>query len=319
VEKVWNLYGPSESTVYSTGALQAPAGERPPGIGRPIEGTRAYVLDRGMELAPVGVPGELYLGGAGLARGYLGRPELTAERFRPDPWSGRPGERLYRTGDLVRYPVDGELEYLGRLDHQTKVRGFRVEPGEIEAVLAGHPEVAEAAVAVFGEEDKQLAAYVVTRQGAGAAGTPEIEELRGFLQARLPGHMVPAAFVFLPALPRSAVGKLDRKALPSPVNAFAVPTFVAPRSALESGLAAIWEQVLGVRRVGIHDNFFSLGGHSLKATQVLAYARDTFGVELPVRSLFESPTVAQLAVAVVKDLAGRAGREALSEAFSEVE
>jgi amino acid adenylation domain-containing protein len=319
VEKVWNLYGPSESTVYSTGALQTPAGERAPGIGRPIDGTRAYVLDPGMELAPVGVPGELYLGGAGLARGYLGRPELTAERFRPDPWSGRPGERLYRTGDLVRYPVDGELEYLGRLDHQTKVRGFRVEPGEIEVVLAGHPEVVEAAVTVFGEEDKQLAAYVVTRQGADIAGTPEIEELRGFLQARLPGHMVPAAFVFLPALPRSAVGKLDRKALPNPVNAFAVPVFVAPRSALESGLAAIWEQVLGVQRVGVHDNFFSLGGHSLKATQVLAYARDTFGVELPVRSLFESPTVAQLAVAVVKDLAGRAGREALSEAFSEME
>jgi amino acid adenylation domain-containing protein len=306
VERVWNLYGPSEDTTYSTGALLDRSNARPPGIGRPVAGTRAQVLDRGLEPVPLGVPGELYLGGAGLARGYLGQPALTAERFLPDPWSERPGERLYRTGDAVRRRTDGELEFLGRLDHQVKVRGFRIEPGEIEARLAEHPAVAEAVVILSGNEDRQLAAFVAA-PGIRREASLTAAELRAFLADRLPGHMIPAAFVLLPELPRNARGKLDRDALPALAGRSGPSgeaAFVAPRSALEATLAGIWERVLGVPRVGVHDNFFALGGHSLKATQVIARVRDACGVELSVRSLFAAPTVAQQAVAVAAERAG---------------
>jgi amino acid adenylation domain-containing protein len=295
VERVWNLYGPSEDTTYSTFALQERSAATSPAIGQPLAGTRAYVFDRWLRPSGLGVPGELFLGGAGLARGYFGRPELTAERFVPDP-SGRPGERLYRTGDLVRFRADGELEFLGRIDHQVKVRGFRIELGEIEAALATQPDV-EAAVVLARESgsveapgDLRLVAYVVPKESL-----PDLaDRLRAALTACLPGYMVPAVFVLLAELPLSPNGKVDRKALPAPEWSGG-PSYVAPRTALEEILARIWREVLGVERVGIEDSFFRLGGHSLLATRLVSRVRQTFQVDLPLRRLFETPTVAALA------------------------
>ncbi len=297
VRRVWNLYGPSEATTYSTAALMPRTAAGPPGIGRPIAGTLAYTLDSGLQLVPAGVPGELYLGGAGLARGYFGQPALTAQRFLPDPWSAEPGSRLYRTGDLARWSAGGDLDYLGRLDHQVKVRGFRIEPGEIEAALAAHPRIATAAVTVFGGADRQLAAHFVVAAGE---PPPAAGELRAFLGATLPAHMIPAVFTALPAMPLTAHGKIDRRALTvSEDRRAAAAPFVPPRSRLEADLAAIWEQVLGVRPVGVSDNFFDLGGHSLKATQILAALRAAHGLHLSVRDLFAAPTVERLALAVL--------------------
>jgi amino acid adenylation domain-containing protein len=310
-----NGYGPTENTTF-TCCYEVPRVPRPAGpvpIGRPIAGTRVYVLDRGLAPQPVGVPGELCAGGAGLARGYLGCPEQTARAFVPDPVGGEPGARLYRTGDLVRWRPDRNLEFLGRIDHQCKVRGFRIEPEEVEIALGEHSTVARAAVA-FDPAGKQLVAYVVARPGT----APGAEELGAFLANKLPGFMVPSAFVFLPELPLTSHGKLDRRALPAPDGSRSEAPFKAPRSDLEKTLAAIWAAALGVERVGVSDNFFSRGGHSLKAIQVLAHVRDAFGVELPVRSLFEGPTVAQQALAVVKEAAASAGREALSTALVQV-
>ncbi|MEA2691914.1 MAG: hypothetical protein QOJ16_1301, partial [Acidobacteriota bacterium] len=297
VERVWNLYGPSEDTTYSTFALQPRSGDRSPAIGCPIAGTRAHVLDRGLAPVPAGVPGELYLGGAGLARGYFGRPDLTAERFVPDPSPEIRGERLYRTGDRVRWRpagIAGELEYLGRLDHQVKVRGFRIELGEIEAVLAAQPAV-EAAVVLAREDspgEVRLVAYVVPGKEDGTLP----ERLRAALAERLPLYMVPAAFVLLPRLPRSANGKVDRKALPAPE--WRGEEYLAPRDPLEEVLASLWEEMLEVERVGVGDSFFQLGGHSLQASRLVTRVRGLFQVELPLRRLFETPTVAALAVAM---------------------
>ncbi len=291
VERVWNLYGPSEDTTYSTFALQERSAATSPAIGRPLAGTRAHVFDRWLRPAGLGVPGELFLGGAGLARGYFGRPALTAERFVPDP-SGPPGERLYRTGDLVRFRGDGELEFLGRIDHQVKVRGFRIELGEIEAALVAQPEV-ESAVVLAREDrpgDLRLVAYVVPKENL----PDSTDRLRAALAARLPGYMVPAVFVLLPELPLSPNGKVDRKALPAPEWSGG-PSYLAPRTALEEILAGIWREVLGVERVGIEDSFFRLGGHSLLATRLVSRVRKTFQVDLPLRRLFETPTVAALA------------------------
>ena len=292
VERLLNLYGPSEDTTFSTVAEVGAEGE--PTIGRILANSRGWVLDGDLRLVPVGIPGELYLGGAGLSRGYLSRPELTAERYVPDPFSRVPGERLYRTGDRVRWRADGELEYLGRLDHQVKVRGFRVELGEIEAVLLAHPAVASAAVLALGEEgDRRLVAYVV--------GAPDFADLRRKLEEKLPVYMVPSAFVVLESLPLLPNGKVDRRALAARA---VVPERlggggpVAPRTLAEELLAVIWAQVLGVERVGVEDDFFDLGGHSLLATQVISRIRGVFGVELPLRRLFESPTIAGLALAV---------------------
>ena len=245
---------------------------------------------------PIGVAGELYLGGAGLARGYLHRPELTAERFIPHPFSEVPGERLYRTGDLARYRPDGNLEFLGRLDHQVKVRGFRIELGEIEAVLGRHPGVQEAVVLAREDSpgEKRLVAYVVAQEGPAPSGS----ELRGFLRERLPEYMVPSAFVGLPALPLTPNGKVDRKALPAPEGRGVAEGYVPPCTPTEELLAGIWAEVLRQERVGRQDNFFALGGHSLVAIRVVSRVRDTFGVELPVRCVFESPTVAELSAAV---------------------
>jgi acyl carrier protein len=240
-----------------------------------------------MQPVPVGVPGELYAGGAGLALGYLNRPELTAERFVADPYL--PGARLYRTGDRVRWRADGTVEFLGRVDTQAKIRGFRVEPGEVEAVLRARPGVREAAVVVREDTpgDRLLVAYV--------AGEVAADELREHLRGRLPEHMLPGAIVRLDELPLTANGKLDRKALPAPELGPAEERYVAPRTPVEEVLAGIWAEVLRLERVGVHDNFFELGGHSLLATRVASRIREVFAIELPLRALFEGPTVAELA------------------------
>jgi amino acid adenylation domain-containing protein len=309
VRRLLNLYGPSEDTTYSTWAEVPASPERSgePRIGRPVAGTRVYLLDRDGNPVPEGVPGELFLAGAGLARGYLARPALTAERFVPDPFSGTPGRRLYRTGDLARWRAAGmpgsrgELEYLGRVDHQVKVRGFRVEPGEIEAALARHPALAEAVVLARdeGERGTILAAFLVRRPGeAGKETVAEARpaELRRFLLRSLPEHMVPAAFVELPALPLTPNGKVDRRTLARlRLDAEPRPGSVAPRTPTEELLAALWGEVLGRERVGVEDSFFDLGGHSLLAMRLLSRVRATFGHDLPVARLFESPTIAELA------------------------
>ena len=283
-----NMYGPTETTITATEHACEPGAEASPPIGRPVANARAYVLDAWGEAAPVGVPGELWVGGAGVSRGYLGRPGLTAERFVPDPF-GAAGGRLYRTGDRVRWLASGELEFLGRIDAQVKIRGFRIEPGEVEAVLAGHPGVGEAVVVV--REDVpgrlRLVGYVVPAEGAGL----EPAGLRAHLAARLPEHMVPGAFVVLERVPLTANGKVDRRALPAP-EAPGEAEYEAPRTAAEEVLAGIWAAVLGIDRVGVRDNFFELGGHSLLGTQVVSRARQAFGVEVPLRALFEAPTVA---------------------------
>ncbi|HVF51446.1 MAG TPA: non-ribosomal peptide synthetase, partial [Pyrinomonadaceae bacterium] len=295
IESVYNLYGPSEDTTYSTYTLAEKGATREPSIGRPVANTELYVLDAYMQPVAVGVTGELYIGGDGLARGYLNRPELTAEKFVPHPFSREGGRRLYRTGDVVRYRVGGELEYVGRADHQVKVRGFRIELGEIEASLRGHESVRETVVVaredVHGE--KRIVAYVVPATEGGLAA----DELRGYLKRRLPDYMIPSAFVALDNLPLTPHGKINRKALPAPEGsaAEAGAQFVAPRNALEEMLADIWSEILGLARVGVESDFFALGGHSLLATRIVSRVRERCGVELPLRVLFESPTVAGLA------------------------
>jgi acyl carrier protein len=254
-------------------------------------------LDEEQELVPVGVSGELYIGGAGLARGYLGRAELTAEKFVAHPFSEVGGERLYCSGDLVRWRGDGELEFLGRIDEQVKVRGYRVELGEVESVLRQHPQVNEAVVVVreVGASEKQLVAYVV---GSGTQLGPEFRE---YLKEQLPEYMVPAAFVVLDELPLTASGKVDRRALPAPDASTPAPEeLVAPRNELEATLAEIWLDVLRLKRLSVHSNFFDLGGHSLLATQVISRVLEVLGVELPLRSIFEAPTIATFAEAVEK-------------------
>ncbi|HEX2188742.1 MAG TPA: non-ribosomal peptide synthetase, partial [Longimicrobiaceae bacterium] len=294
---VWNLYGPTETTVWSTAQPVDRSGPVP--VGRPVANTRAYVLDAGLEPVPVGVPGELYLAGAGVARGYLGRPGLTAERFLPEPFGAAEGGRMYRTGDRARWREDGALELLGRTDQQVKVRGFRVEPGEVEAALVAHPGVREAAVAAHEDDtgEARLVAYVVEEADA----PDDAPELRRWLHERLPDYMVPSLFVGLDALPRTANGKLDRRALPAPEGGRAgvEAEYVAPRDAVEEALAAVWAETLHVEQVGVHDNFFELGGHSILATQLVVAVRATLQADLPVRALFERPTVAALAEEVV--------------------
>jgi acyl-coenzyme A synthetase/AMP-(fatty) acid ligase/acyl carrier protein len=297
-----NTYGPTEATIVATACpLPPPAAAWPEGrelpIGRPVANLRALVLDRSLRLSPIGAPGEVNLGGAGVTRGYLGRPALTAERFVPDAFSGEPGARLYRTGDRGRLPADGNLEFLGRLDEQVKLRGFRLEPGEIEAALAEHPAVRSAVVVLREEDgDRRLVAYLVPARG----GELPLAELRAHLKARLPDYMVPAVIVALEALPTTPSGKVDRRRLPAPerrgVAAGAV--YVAPEGPAEEALAQVFAQVLRRERVGRHDDFFELGGHSLLATQVVARVSDAFHVELPLRALFEAATVADLALVV---------------------
>jgi hypothetical protein len=294
VTKLHNLYGPTEDTTYSTCALVTPIAAEAPTIGRPITNTRCYVLDRWLSPSPPGVAGEIYLGGDGLARGYLNRPEITTERFVPDPFSAVQGARLYRTGDLARYRPDGNLEFLGRLDDQVKIRGFRIEPGEIESVLTEHPAVRQAAV--IAREDtpgeRRLVAYVVPADQSAT----DIEPLRAFLRGRLPDYMRPAAYVLLERLPLTPNGKIDRHALPAPApEAGANDAYEAPIGEVETLVSRIWAEVLALEQVGRHDNFFDLGGHSLLAVKFVGLLRDRGGVDLPIGTLFESPTPAALA------------------------
>ncbi|MBZ4423334.1 non-ribosomal peptide synthetase, partial [Myxococcus sp. RHSTA-1-4] len=295
-----NLYGPTETTIDATSAAATgqETGATVP-VGRPVANTRVYVLDGHLRPVPPGAPGELFIGGAQLAHGYLGQPALTAERFVPDPYSAAAGERLYRTGDRVRWLRDGTLEYLGRQDSQVKVRGFRIEPGEVEAAVRAHAAVRDAVVMVREDAPGQqrLVAYVVPAREGATGPVPGAAELREWLRERMPEYMVPSAFVTLEALPLTPNGKVDRKALPVPEAALpeggGAP--VAPRDPTEELLAGLFARVLRVERVGIHDSFFERGGHSLLATQLASRVRAAFGVDLPLRTFFEAPTVASLA------------------------
>ncbi|MBD1909176.1 amino acid adenylation domain-containing protein [Leptolyngbya sp. FACHB-16] len=313
---LWNMYGPTETTIYSTLHRVKDEGTLVP-IGRPVANTQIHLLaQRGEKWipVPVGVPGELYIGGDGLARAYWNRPDLTAERFVEiqvgdacwDAKAKRP-IRLYKTGDLARYLPDGTIEYLGRLDHQVKIRGFRIELGEIETALSQHPNVREnIVIAREDQENQRLVAYVVSRHLKGT--THLVPELRAFLKRKLPEFMVPSAFVMMDALPITPNGKADRRALPTPTcdRPDLHEAFVAPRTATEHQLAAIWRQTLGIQQVGVHDSFFELGGHSLLAAQILFQIHQTFGVELALRTIFLAPTIAELAL-VIADLQAGVG------------
>jgi len=311
--RLLHVYGPTESTTFTTWhqVREAPEGAVVP-IGKPLANTAVYVLDARFEPVPSGVHGELCIGGEGLARGYWNRPDLTAERFVPDPFAslnGEPGARLYRSGDRVRQRLDGAVEFVGRIDHQVKIRGFRIEPGEIETALAMHPDVAGTLVMAREDlpGDRRLVAYVVPHAGA----APETRELRAFLAERLPHYMVPCRFVLLEAFPLNPNGKVDRRVLPPPDLSRPeqeIP-YTGPRTPLEERIAESWTQVLGIDRVGIHDNFWALGGHSLLATKVLSRLFDALGVELPLQALFEAPTLSGFAVLVGQSMLAASGDE----------
>jgi acyl-coenzyme A synthetase/AMP-(fatty) acid ligase len=289
-----NLYGPTEAAVDVTAwACQRDERRSSVSIGYPVANTRTYVLDGRLQPVPIGVAGELHIGGVQLARGYLNRPTLTDERFIADPFDESGTERIYKTGDLARYRADGAIEYLGRLDDQVKIRGFRIELGEIESVLREHARVREASVLVRAETpgDQRLVAYIVPHESPG----PESAELRRWVAERLPDFMVPALVVTLEEMPLSPNGKLDRRKLPAPIWAANEQAYVAPRSSSEECLAGIWTSVLGIDRPGIHDNFFELGGHSLLATQVVSRIRDALQVDVSLSTIFETPTIAGLA------------------------
>ncbi|XXY48792.1 amino acid adenylation domain-containing protein [Sorangium sp. So ce269] len=302
-----NLYGPTEAAVDVT-SWRCRRGDSHGSvpIGKPVANTRIYLLDGGLQPVPVGVAGELYIGGVQVARGYLKRPALTAERFVPDPFSRTPGARLYRTGDLARYRGDGAIEYLGRIDFQVKLRGLRIELGEIEAALLGSAQIREAAVLLREDRagDPRLVAYVVPRSEPDV----DVEALRRALELALPSYMVPSAFVSLESLPLTTSGKLDRKALPAPeLEPAARGEHVAPSGETEIKLAEIWQEVLGLSRAGAADEFFASGGHSLLATQLVSRVRSVFGVDLPLRAVFEAPVLAQLAARIERARAGRDG------------
>jgi surfactin family lipopeptide synthetase A len=294
VGSLWNMYGPTETTIWSTTAKVEP-GQNAVSIGQPIANTQLFILDKVLQPVPIGVAGELHIGGDGLARGYLHRPELTAEKFILDPFSADPDARLYKTGDLVRYLPSGDIEFLGRIDHQIKVRGFRIEMGEIEAVLRQHGAVNETVVVVREDTpgNQRLVAYFVPAEESASIAS----ELREFLKAKLPEYMVPSAFVPLKAMPLTPNGKVNRRALPAPDQADLAPTakFAAPKDAIESRLVQIWETVLGVRPIGVRHNFFELGGHSLMAVRLMNRLEQAFGKTLPIATLLQAPTIEQLA------------------------
>lgn len=291
-----NNYGPTEATVVATsGPIGQQRPDRRPPIGRPITNATIHILDDHLQPVPAGEVGQIYIGGAGVARGYLNRPELTAERFIPDPFSSAPGARLYQSGDLARWLPDGQIAYVGRADEQIKVRGFRIEPNEIVSLLNSHPGVQ--ASAVVAEDDasggKRLLAYIVSN----GSSTLRESELRTLLLSQLPDYMLPSTFIRVDDLPTTANGKLDRNALPAPHagNTLQEDEFVAPRTPLEKRVTAIIASLLGLEKVGINENFFFIGGHSLLGTQLIARVRDAFGIDLSLRSIFDLPTPAQLA------------------------
>jgi amino acid adenylation domain-containing protein len=312
-----NNYGPTECTVVATSGTVLPDEhpDRLPTIGRPIANTEIYILDERMQQVPIGEPGEIYIGGAGLARGYRNRPDLTAERFLPNPFSSEPGVRLYKTGDVARYLPDGQIAFLGRIDEQIKIRGFRIEPAEIVKVLDEHPDIQKSVVLAREVEpgDKRLVAYLLLDASTRLTHT----ELRNFIAARLPEYMIPAIFVKLNSLPLNPSGKVDRAALPEPNagNALRDNTFVEPRTPIEERLAQTLAALLELEQVSVEDNFFLLGGHSLMGTQLIARIRGAFGVELSLRSLFDAPTVAKLSAQIEALLLAKL--EAMSEGEAE--
>ncbi len=290
---LYNFYGPTETTVWST-FQQFRSKDEPLTVGKPLANTQIYILSKHQYPVPIGVAGELYIGGDGVTKGYLKRPDLTAEKFVANPFTPKPDAKLYKTGDLARYLPDGSIEFLGRIDNQVKVRGYRIELGEIEAVLSSHVAVQQAIVVVREDRpgDKRLVGYVVTTTGQPVSTS----ELRNLVKAQLPDYMVPSSFVFLDKLPLNANGKVDRKALEtSELGPAELDTYVAPRTPVEEAVAGIWAEVLRVDLIGAHDDFFALGGHSLLATQVISRIRQVFGVEMPLRAIFEGPTIGALA------------------------
>jgi amino acid adenylation domain-containing protein len=310
---LWNLYGPTESTIWSTVyRVESVDGAVP--IGRPIANTEIYILDRYLKPVPVGVPGELHIGGDGLARGYLNREELTQEKFIRHPFNTDPRARLYKTGDQARYLSDGNIEFLGRIDHQVKLRGFRIELGEIESVLNQHSGVRQSLVVVREDEpgDRRLVAYIVPNQDL----IPNVHELRNFLKFKLPDYMIPSVIISLDALPLTPNGKVDRRSLPAADQSRLEleNSFVPPQSSVQKTLADIWAEVLKIEQIGLYDNFFDLGGHSLLATQVISRLRDALRVEMSLRLLFEQPTVAGLAERIDTLLwAGEGSRASVSD------
>jgi len=322
--KLMHEYGPTETTVFATVcALSEPSEDvsrsLTPPIGRAIQNSGAYVLDDYFQPVPIGVAGELYLSGVGLARGYLNRPDATAEKFLPNPFSKAPGERLSRTGDRARYLSDGNLEFLGRVDRQVKIRGFRAEPREIETVLERRPDVHEALVLARDDDfgAKRLVAYIIPALNQ----TPKVDHLRDFVKERLPEYLVPSSFVFLESFPLTQNGKIDQHLLPAPAQdpPLSETGFVPPSNPVEETLDKIWAQVLGLEHVGIHDNFFDLGGHSLLATQVISRISDIFQIELPLRRLFEAPTVAGLALLVAQHQAELVSDQEVVDLLAELE
>ncbi len=316
-----NEYGPTETVVgcciYQVPKTHNFSGSIP--IGNPIANTRLYVLDQYLQPVPKGAVGELYIGGAGLARGYLNQPALTAQKFIPHPFSHQPGERLYKTGDEVRFRGDGTLEFLGRLDNQVKLRGFRIELGEIEVLLSQYPNIKDVVVMVRGDVpgDQRLVAYLVLESDISLS----VEELRSFLQAKIPDYMIPSAFLLLQTLPLTANGKIDRKALPAPekINTDIEQSFVPPRNSLEEQIAQIWTELLGLEKVGIHNNFFTLGGHSLLVTQLISRIVDELGVELLIQDVFTNPTIAGLSEFVTQKLTEQVDEEMLTRSLAELE
>ena len=297
---VWNVYGPTETTIWSTVYRVTGREEGTISIGRPIDNTSIYILDSTLNPVPVNITGEIYIGGDGLARGYLNRPELTAERFVAHPLLADKNARLYRTGDLGRFRATGDIDYLGRVDNQIKLRGLRIELGEIESVLASHANIQEAVVIVAGEgEQQRLSAYVVVTD---AKAAPSAGELRRYLRTKLPEHMVPAGYWRIERLPLLPSGKVNRQALASSlaIGLREEAELIDPRNETEAKLVEIWKELLQVNEVGIEQNFFELGGHSLLALQVTARIRRALEVELPVKNVFEAPTIAALAVELEK-------------------
>ena len=290
VEKVYNLYGPTEDTTYSTYTLVPRGGEVT--IGKPLANTQVYILDSKRKPVPLGVPGELHLAGEGLARGYFGRLDLTAERFLPNPFSNQPGARMYRTGDLARFLPDGQIQYLGRIDNQVKLRGFRIELGEIESVLTKHPSVQSVIVVVREDQpgEKRLVAYVASPDRA-LTDT----DLRAFVKGSLPEYMIPSVFMLLETMPLTPNGKIDRRALPKPDPAAHSTSAIGPRDDYELALLGIWQRVLGVENIGVTDNFFEIGGHSLLAVRLLTEIKAATGRDIPLAALFQGATIEYMA------------------------